>query len=172
MTDAAGIRPIRPDEHDAVADLTVRAYRERFEDLGDYEGVPRRVGHRASRATVLVAVMAGHLVGTVTYVRGPGPYAEGDDPDAAWIRMLAVAPEAQGRGLGRALTTACIERARADGRRRIALHTGDTQLAAQRIYAGLGFVRRPALDELVDDEFWLRGWVLELEAEEEAQPRS
>ncbi|HEU5325963.1 MAG TPA: GNAT family N-acetyltransferase [Candidatus Limnocylindria bacterium] len=172
MTDAARIRPIRPDEHDAVADLTVRAYRARFEDLGDYEGVLRRVGHRASRGTVLVAVMAGQLVGTVTYVRGPGPYAEGDDPDAAWIRMLAVAPEQQGRGLGRALTIACIERARADGRRRIALHTGDTQLAAQRIYAGLGFVRRPALDELVDDEFWLRGWVLELEEEEEAQPRS
>jgi ribosomal protein S18 acetylase RimI-like enzyme len=168
MTDPVAVRPIRADEHEVVADLTVRAYRAVFDDLGDYEAVLRRVGHRAARASVLVAERGGTLVGTVTYVRGPGPYAEGDDPDAAWIRMLAVDPEAQGQGIGSALTVACLDRARADGRRRIVLHTGDTQLAAQRIYTRLGFVRRPALDELVDGEFWLRAWVLELGI----QPRS
>jgi GNAT superfamily N-acetyltransferase len=117
---------------------------------------------------VLVAERDGRLVGTVTYVRGPGPYAEGDDPDAAWIRVLAVDPEEQGRGIGTALTAACVQRARADGRRRVVLHTGDTQFAAQRIYANLGFVRQPDLDDLVEDEFWLRAWTLELGP----QPRS
>lgn len=162
MTDTITVRPIREGEHETVADLTVRAYRAIFDDMGDYEGVLRRVGHRASRAAVLVAELDGTLVGTVTYVRGPGPYAEGDDPDAAWIRMLAVMPERQGRGIGSALTVACVDRARADGRSRVILHTGDTQLAAQRIYARLAFERRPDLDELVDDAFWLRAWVLEL----------
>lgn len=162
MAAALDIRPIRPGEHEAVADLTVRAYRTIYDDLGDYEEVLRRVGHRAARAEVLVAEVEGVLAGTVTYVPGPGPYAEGDDPEAAWVRMLAVAPEFERRGIGEALTRACIDRARAGGWRRIVLNTGDPQDAAQRLYARLGFTRRPELDELVDEDFWLRAFALEL----------
>ena len=156
------IRPIRPDEHDAVADLTVRSYLTIYDDLGDYEAVLRRVAHRARSVDVLVAVLDGQLVGTVTFVPGPGPYAEGDDPDGAWIRMLAVEPTLERRGIGRALTLACVERARAAGRARILLNTGDPQVAAQRLYGGLGFDRRPELDEHVEVDFWLRAYGLEL----------
>lgn len=156
------IRPIRPDEYDAVADLNVRSYRTIYDDLGDYEAVLRRVAHRARAVDVLVAFLYGQLAGTVTYVPGPGPYAEGDDPDAAWIRMLAVEPGVERRGVGRALTVACIERARAQGRARILLNTGEPQVAAQRLYEGLGFHRLPELDEHVEDDFWLRAYGLEL----------
>lgn len=156
------IRPVRPDEYEAVADLNVRSYTTIYDDLGDYESVLRRVAHRAAAADVLVGMLDGTLAGTVTYVPGPGPYAEGDDPDAAWIRMLAVEPELERRGIGRALTMACVERARAAGRARILLNTGDPQLAAQRLYEGLGFDRRPELDEHVEDDFWLRAYSLEL----------
>ena len=59
------------------------------------------------------------VLGGVTYVPGPGsPFAEFTDPDAAGIRMLAVADDAQGRGVGEALGRACIDRARAAGRPR------------------------------------------------------
>jgi len=156
------IRPIRPHEHDAVADLNVRSYLTIYDDLGDYEAVLRRVAHRARSVDVLVAVLDGQLAGTVTFVPGPGPYAEGDDPDAAWIRMLAVEPAFERRGVGRALTLVCIERARTQGRARILLNTGDPQIAAQRLYEGLGFDRRPELDEHVEDDFWLRAYGLEL----------
>lgn len=162
MSPELEIRPVRPDEHETVANLNVRSYRTVYDDLGDYERVLRRVRHRAATAEVLVALSAGRLVGTVTYVPGPGPYAEGDDRDAAWIRMLAVEPAFERRGIGRALTVACIERARAAGRRRILLNTGDPQIAAQRLYEALGFTRRPELDEHVEDEFWLRAYGLEL----------
>ena len=157
------IRPVRPDEHDAVADLNVRSYRTIYDDLGDYEAVLRRVAHRARSAVVLVAVLDGQLAGTVTYVPGPGGYAEGDDPDAAWIRMLAVEPALERRGVGRALTLSCIARARAAGRARVLLNTGDPQRAAHRLYEALGFERRPELDEHIEDDFWLRAYGLELD---------
>lgn len=164
MPDAVIVRPIRRAEFDSVADLTVRAYRTVYDDLGDYETVLRRVGHRARHAEVLVAELDGRVVGTVTFVPGPGRYAEGDDPDAAWIRMLAVEPAARGQGIGRRLTEECVARARGAGRRRLLLHTGDPQVVARRMYARLGFERRPDLDEEVDDDLWMRGYGLELDA--------
>ena len=147
-----------------MGDLTVRAYRTVYQDLGDYEDVLRRVGHRARHATVLVAELDGRLVGTVTYVDGPGRYAEGADPQAGWIRMLAVDESARGRGIGRLLAETCIDLARRSGRRRLLLNTGDPQVVAQRLYESLGFERRPQDDEDVDGDgsLWLRGYGLEL----------
>lgn len=166
MSHAVSIRPVAPEEHASVGDLVVRAYRTVYDDLGDYEAVLRRVGHRARHASVLVAHLDGRLVGTVTYVDGPGPYAEGDDPDAGWIRMLAVDESARGRGIGRQLAETCIDLARRSGRRRLLLNTGDPQVVAQRMYERLGFERRPQDDEDVDGdgELWLRGYGLELQA--------
>ena len=164
MSHPVSIRPVAPEEHASVGDLVVRAYRTVYDDLGDYEAVLRRVAHRARHASVLVAHLDGRLVGTVTYVDGPGPYAEGDDPDAGWIRMLAVDESARGRGIGRQLAEACIDLARRSGRRRLLLNTGDPQVVAQRMYERLGFERRPQDDEDVDGdgELWLRGYGLEL----------
>jgi predicted N-acetyltransferase YhbS len=163
MAAAPLIRAIRPHEHGDVADLTVRAYRTIYDDLGDYEAVLRRVAHRVARADVLVAEMDGRVVGTVTFVPGPGDYAEGDDPDAAWVRMLAVDPASSRQGIGEALARACIERARTVGQRRVLLNTGDPQVVAKRLYERLGFTRRPDLDEEVEPGFWLRTYGLELD---------
>ena len=60
--------------------------------------------------------------------------------------MLAVDPAHQGRGIGHALTEWCLARARADGRERMVLHTGEWMPAAVRLYERLGFVRVPELD--------------------------
>jgi ribosomal protein S18 acetylase RimI-like enzyme len=160
------IRPIRPSEADLVGEMTVTAYRGlpgRWTSAHQgYEPLLRDVRGRAERSSVLVAELDGEVVGTVTYVPGPGPDAEGDDPDAAEIRMLAVADHARGRGIGRQLVVACIDRARAEGRRRIALHTRDVMEHALRIYHSLGFRREPDLDFDVG-ELRLYGYVLELE---------
>ena len=55
--------------------------------------------------------------------RPAGPVASIDRPDQAELRMLAVAAEAQGRGVGTALVQACIDQARVDGKRQVTLHT-------------------------------------------------
>ena len=55
------------------------------------------------------------------------------------LRALGVDPATRGRGVGRALTIACIERARADGAAGIALNTLSFMPAATALYEGLGF---------------------------------
>lgn len=159
---APTIRPVRAGEYGTVGELTIRAYQTVDTDLGDYEGELRGVADRARSAEVLVAEVEGQVAGTVTYVAGPGSYAEGDDPQAAWIRMLAVDPALRGRGIGEALVRSCLERARTDGRRRVVLHTTDLMPTAQRLYARLGFRRTPRLDWEPEPGFWLRGYVYDL----------
>ena len=58
--------------------------------------------------------------------------------DFAYLRALGVHPAARGGGVGRALTIACIERARADGAAGIALNTLSMMPAATALYEGLG----------------------------------
>jgi GNAT superfamily N-acetyltransferase len=122
------------------------------------------VAGRAAGADVLVAVDGdGAVLGGVTYVPDPSsPWAEFEDTDAAGIRMLAVAPEAQGRGVGEALTRACIDRAVAAGRGQVMLHSTDWMTTAHRIYERLGFQRDPSFDRQIDEELWLRGFRLRL----------
>ena len=143
------VRSVRRAEYDTLAELTVAAYRALRSDwdLGRYADELAGVEERAAAADVLVAVDDGTVIGGVTFVPGPGnPYAEDLRPGEAGIRMLAVSPAAQGRGAGRALTVACIERARALGATGVALHSTAWMTVAHRLYESLGFVRTPSRD--------------------------
>jgi GNAT superfamily N-acetyltransferase len=145
------IRPIRPDEFEALGDLTVAAYHAIPAEMPHqdvYDLQLRDVARRAQTSCVLVAVSpAGDLLGGVTYVSGPDdPYSEELREGEAGIRMLAVDQTHQGRGIGRALTEACLECARAAGRSRLVLHTGAFMPAAVHLYEGMGFERLPELD--------------------------
>ena len=162
---------MRPEEYASVGELVVDAYAVitpdvdyARDDLAAYEAELRDVAGRLAGSEVLVAVDGdGALLGGVTYVPGSGsPAAEFDDPDAAGIRMLAVAPVAQGRGVGEALTRACVERAVAAGRRRVRLHSTEWMTAAHRLYGRLGFARDPERDLEVNPEFVLRAFRLPL----------
>jgi GNAT superfamily N-acetyltransferase len=157
------IRPVRAEEFTAVGELVVREYETVYDSgVGDYADALRDVADRTRTTTVLVAEVDGHLAGTVTYVPRPGPYAEGDDPDAGWIRMLAVDAAWQGRGFGAALVTACLDLARRGARRRVLLHTTDFMPTAMRLYERLGFRRAAELDWEPEPGFWLRGYAYEL----------
>ena len=158
---------MRPDEHQALGDLTVAAYaaiHPAVVEEDDYAAELRDVAGRVADAEVLVAVDdAGTVVGGVTYVPGPdSSWAEFSEPDGAGIRMLAVAPEAQGRGVGEALSRACVDRAGATGRAQVLLHSTDRMTTAHRIYERLGFTRDASLDWEPLPGFWLRGFRLRL----------
>jgi ribosomal protein S18 acetylase RimI-like enzyme len=143
------IREIRPDEYEALGDITVRAYANLLSpsDTG-YLDELHDVRARASVVPVLVAVdPAGRVLGGVAYIPGPGtPLSEAERDGEAGFRMLAVDPAVSGRGIGRALTEACIARARSEGRVGMTLYTLPTMGAAHRLYASLGFRRDPARD--------------------------
>jgi ribosomal protein S18 acetylase RimI-like enzyme len=156
------IRPARPQEYEAIGELCVIAYAalEGETDLGYFDEL-RNVAGRAALVDVLVAAEPrGPLLGTVTYVPGPGPLSESERDDEAGFRMLAVAPWSQGRGVGRALVEACIERARADGRAGLAIYTRPSMRMAQRLYESLGFQRDKASDWEYEPGEWLWGYRL------------
>jgi ribosomal protein S18 acetylase RimI-like enzyme len=90
-------------------------------------------------------VGASTVLGTVMLM----PWPHGNvvhSPDEAEIRALAVAEQARGSGIGRALVTAVIERAVAWDIRRLLLLTHPDMRAAQHLYAEAGFCRLPDLD--------------------------
>lgn len=161
------IRPVRPGEYERLGELTVAAYHSLPDVMPHqhvYDEQLRDVATRARTSCVLVAVdPAGDLLGGVTYVSGPDdPYSEELSPGEAGIRMLAVDPSRHGRGIGRALTEACIERAREAGRRRIVLHTGESMAAAKHLYESLGFERQTAIDFSPAPGIDLIGYAFEL----------
>jgi ribosomal protein S18 acetylase RimI-like enzyme len=129
-----------------------------------YERELRDVAGRAETSEVLVARVAGRIVGCVTFVDGEAPLSQVDDPGAATIRMLGVDTEARGRGIGEALVRACIDRARAAGRLRVRLDTRTSMKSAQRLYERLGFRRDPDHDWSPGDGILLLGYVLDLGA--------
>ena len=143
------IREIRPDEYLALGEVTVRAYADLLSPADtQYIAELRDVGSRAGAVPVLVAVDGdGQVLGGVAYVPGPGtPLSEGERAGEAGIRMLAVDPAVAGRGIGRALTVACVSRARAEGRSGMTLYTLPTMTVAHRLYGSLGFRRDPDRD--------------------------
>lgn len=145
------IREIRPEEVEPLGEITVEAYMALQTGVveGGYDAELRDVaGRLAAGALVLVAVDDdGTLLGGVTYVgEATSPLAEHCVADAATIRMLAVAVAAQGRGAGRALTVACIEQAKREGKAQIVLHSTKWMTVAHRLYTRHGFVRDEAHD--------------------------
>lgn len=103
-------------------------------------------------ADLLVARDGAALVGAVLLVRPGTPAAYDGNTHAAWpptwatLRQLAVAPAARRRGVGRALTLACIDRGRALGATHLALHTTADLAAARALYRALKWQRAPAHD--------------------------
>jgi predicted N-acetyltransferase YhbS len=147
------IREARPEDYAAIGNLTVEAYAAISPHAmgGNYDEELRDVAARVKECVVFVAVDGDEVIGSVTYVPGPHTaFSEFDDEDAAGIRMLAVSVARQGAGAGAALTAACIDRARADGRRQIVLHSTDRMTVARAMYERRGFVRTVDRDVIFD----------------------
>jgi ribosomal protein S18 acetylase RimI-like enzyme len=147
------VRRALPGEYGTLGEITAQAYLgDGLLDFGESDGYLvrlRDVARRAAAAEVLVAAdRDGTVLGGVTHVPSAGnALAELARPGEAEIRMLAVAPQARGRGAGEALVRACVDRARAtEGCVRVVLSTQRTMRAAHRIYERLGFVRTPERD--------------------------
>jgi ribosomal protein S18 acetylase RimI-like enzyme len=128
-----------------------------------YEEEIRDVRRRLADSTLIVAEDAGRLVGAVTY------YADGTrephgrwPPSSAVFRLLAVHPDARGRGIGRVLTEECLGRARAAGRTAMGLHTTHLMTIARTMYERMGFVRVPEHDFYPVPDFQVMAYRLPL----------
>lgn len=110
----------------------------------DWPAFQVKIGNMSSLADageIIVAEVEGQIVGAVAYV-GPGaPKAEFFRPDWPIMRMLVVAPDSRGQGIGRALAQECLRRAKRDGASVFALHTSELMQVALHMYQRMGFNR-------------------------------
>jgi ribosomal protein S18 acetylase RimI-like enzyme len=151
------VRPAVPADYPAVARLTVDAYRadgQLNEASATYAATLADVAARAEAGDLLVAVDSpvdravdgDRVLGSVLYVEPGSRYAELSRAGESEFRMLAVDPAAQGRGVGRTLVQACVDRAAAAGCTAVVICVRDFAMAAQKLYLSFGFARVPELD--------------------------
>jgi ribosomal protein S18 acetylase RimI-like enzyme len=173
------IRDARAGEREAVLAVTLAAFQEYATAMPDlwppYRDNIIATLDDPSPAQQLVAEEAGRILGAVLlYPPGTLPARAGDPAPAAWpeVRLLAVPPEARGRGTGAALMRECMRRVRASGLRVLTLHTTDLMQAALRLYERLGFVRAPELDFTPAPGVTVKGYRLDLAAAEGTTDRN
>ncbi|MFC7340900.1 GNAT family N-acetyltransferase [Saccharopolyspora griseoalba] len=158
------IRLARPEEHPIIGEISVSAYEEadNIPADGSYYSVLRNAADRAAEAELLVALDGDKPVGTVTLVRPGGRYSEIARDDELEFRMLAVAPQAAGRGVGRALVDAVFERARAERFARVVLCVQERAVVPRGLYERMGFQRLPERDWSPTEDIHLLGYYLDL----------
>lgn len=160
------IREAHEHEYAAVGDLTVAGYdAEGYLTYPDgtsddnYAGWLRDAAPRGRDSVLLVAVEGDELLGTATWCPPGTPRREVSTSDTQGeFRTLSVAPQARGRGVGRALVAECLDRARAAGLTEVVLCSLPDMKPAHQLYASFGFVRRPDLDWYPEPEVKLWGF--------------
>ena len=122
--DAEDVRGVRRLVRDAYGLYVQRIGREPAPMTADYEAL-------VAAREVTVAVEDGTIVGVLVLREQPG---------SLLVENVAVAPAAQGRGIGRALLAHAEIHARALGLRRITLYTNAKMTENLSFYPSLGYV--------------------------------
>jgi GNAT superfamily N-acetyltransferase len=146
------VRDARPDERDAVRDLTLDVYREYAKIMtadawAGLDGAVRKA-LEADDAECIIARDGETLIGSVMLFP-PDTAAYGEYTGALRapeLRLLAVPESARGKGVGRALVEECIRRARRSGATELGLHTSESMSTARDLYLRIGFERAPEHD--------------------------
>lgn len=135
------IRPIRPEDNDAVA----RIIRSVMTEYGanqpgsayyDDEVTSMYENYSAPRSAFWVVERDGKIVGG----GGIAPL-QGGDGHTCELRKMYFLPEVRGRGLGKVLLARCLEFAREAGFKTCYLETIQSMLQARALYESFGFER-------------------------------
>jgi ribosomal protein S18 acetylase RimI-like enzyme len=150
------------DDIDKLKDLQIASYSE-FEKSLPPDGWTTMSEnlHNKSRLTdilahsqAFVATMDSSIVGMAFLVSSGNPTTI-YPADWSYIRMVGVHPSIRGKGVGKKLTSMCIDEARKNGERIIGLHTSEVMDAARHIYEGLGFKAYKEIDRIFGVRYWL-----------------
>jgi ribosomal protein S18 acetylase RimI-like enzyme len=156
-TPAFIIREARPEEYPGLGQLMVRVY-SRLEGFPTPQEQPKyyemlaNVGNLALKpdTRLFVAAAGDQVLGGVVYFSDMAQYGSGGtatrERQASGFRLLAVAPEARGMGVGKALVEQCIASAGEHGHAQVILHTTNAMQVAWKLYENRGFKRSADLD--------------------------
>jgi len=147
------IRDAKQDEGGFIREQRVNSYKEHAEHIpeGHWEALKQSISSEADMSPGverIVAELDGEILGSVALFPAKTDAYNGyiDALDYPEIRMLAVTPEARGKGVATVLISECIRRTKEKGYASIGLHTGEFMDSAQRLYERLGFERLPQFD--------------------------
>lgn len=124
--------------------LGVAAFEEYRDAYSDWPASRENIAAMSSLSDIgqiVVAQLDEAIVGAVAYIGPHKPKSAMFQSEWPIMRMLVVAPDAQGKGVGRALTDECIRRTRRDGAAVFALHTSELMRVALPMYERMGFRR-------------------------------
>jgi GNAT superfamily N-acetyltransferase len=164
------IRGARSGDRDAARKITLSA----FHQYAALMPPPRWEGYRENilatladpaPAQQIVAEREGVILGAVLLYPPGSAFSTPDEGPLTCpeVRLLAVAPEARGQGIGTALMRECIRSARRLGAGCLNLHTTDMMQVAMRLYERMGFVRAPELDFFPDPSITVKAYRLNLD---------
>ncbi|MGX7666433.1 GNAT family N-acetyltransferase [Flavobacterium pedocola] len=152
------IRNAQPEEFQSIGALMVKVY-------SALDGFPKphvhpryfdllaNVGQLTNKpdTEILVAVSSENIiVGAVVYFGNMQYYGSGgtapQEKNAAGFRLLAVDDTQRGKGVGKLLTLACIEKAKNQQLPQMIIHTTNAMKPAWKMYEAIGFKRSQDLD--------------------------
>lgn len=152
------VRNAKPNEFKTIGELMVEVY-SALEDFPKPDEQPkyyellRNVGQLTKNKNIelLVAVSdQGQIAGAVVYFADMKDYGSGgtatQEKNACGFRLLAVAPEARGLGIGKLLSKYCIEKGKKQKAKTMVIHTTNSMKLAWGMYERLGFKRALDLD--------------------------
>jgi len=147
------IRDARDDEREAIRDVTLAAYEEYAAVMPKpfWDGYKRQLLvtlDEEGPVERIVAERDGTIIGSVLLYPPLAKAYTGTIASVDWpeVRLLAVAPEARGQGVGSALMDECERRASRAGATMLGLHTMEMMQVAIAMYERRGFERAPELD--------------------------
>lgn len=147
------IRNALKSEIEFIRKQRIEAYSEHAEAVSKehWEALKQAISSNADSqpdVELIVAEEQGKIIGSVVLFPAKTDAYEGyvEELDYPEIRMLAVAPDARGKGAASALISECIERTKKKGFKAVGLHTGEFMKNAIKLYERLGFERLPQYD--------------------------
>ena len=124
--------------------ITVSAFDQFRDHYGDWPAMLAglsKTSDLSASGEVIIAELQDKFAGAVAYFGPNSQKAAFFDQRWPIIRMLVVDPAFRGKGIGQALSDACIARARRDGAPIIALHTSPIMSVALPMYLKMGFAK-------------------------------
>jgi GNAT superfamily N-acetyltransferase len=96
----------------------------------------------------------GEIIG-MSFLVASGNPTEIYNHEQCYIRFVTVSDEYKGLKIGQKLTEACIEFAKKNGEKKIALHTSEFMDKARYIYEKLGFIITKEIEPRYGKKYWL-----------------
>ncbi|WP_077622684.1 GNAT family N-acetyltransferase [Sediminibacillus massiliensis] len=164
------IRDARPAELAVIREQRVKAYEDHTLKVNKehWQALKQAITSDADKGAgveLIVAELDNDIAGSVALFPANANAYDGYVEEIAYpeIRVLAVSPQARGKGVATALIKECIRRAKQKGFHSIGLHTGSFMTEAISLYERLGFERVPEYDfEPADDGIVVKAFRLKI----------